>query len=419
MKNTLKSIISPILSLIILLLGNGLFMTYVTVRLKIDDYSNEAIGFVSASFYAGVLVGSFYANRLIERIGHIRAFAGFASLLSVVSLLQGFYISIWSWSILRALNGAMMAGLFITIESWLLVKSTPKIRGKVLAIYMTALYASQSLGQFLLNISDPLSWIPYILIAILTSLSVIPVSLTKAEAPITSEPSYLRFTKLLNISPLGVIGCLLSGVMLGAVYGLAPLYAQEIGLSLKYISLFMSIIIFGGLVLQWPIGHISDYIDRRKILLIVGLLTTATSILIAIFDAYNIYLLFGLVFLFGGFSFTLYPLSISHTCDHLEPKDFVAATGGLMIAYGLGAIIGPLIAPFAFKLLGPKGLFIYFAVISGILALYAFIRLFRLPPIPPEEKLPYANLPRTTPSVGELDPRSENPDNESSNVKNK
>ena len=130
MKNTLKSIISPILSLIILLLGNGLFMTYVTVRLKIDDYSNEAIGFVSASFYAGVLVGSFYANRLIERIGHIRAFAGFASLLSVVSLLQGFYISIWSWSILRALNGAMMAGLFITIESWLLVKSTPKIDRK-------------------------------------------------------------------------------------------------------------------------------------------------------------------------------------------------------------------------------------------------------------------------------------------------
>ena len=401
-----------------MLLGNGLFMTYVTVRLKIDNYSNAAIGFVSASFYAGVLAGSFYANRLIERIGHIRAFAGFASILSVVSLLQGFYISIWSWSLLRAVNGAMMAGLFITIESWLLVKSTPKIRGKVLAIYMTALYASQSLGQFLLNVSDPLSWVPYILIAILTCLSVIPVSLTKAAAPVTSEPSYLKFTKLLKISPLGVIGCFLSGIMLGAVYGLGPLYAQEIGLNLKDIALFMSIIIFGGLVLQWPIGHISDYIDRRKILLIVGLLTTATSILIAILDAYNIYLLFGIVFLFGGFSFTLYPLCISHTCDHLEPKDFVAATGGLMIAYGLGAIIGPLIAPFSFRLFGAKGLFIYFAIIAGILAFYAFIRLFRLPPIPSEEKLPYANLPRTTQTVGELDPRSE-PPGEKDSEKNK
>jgi len=408
MKDSLKSIISPILSLIILLLGNGLFMTYVTVRLKIDEYSNGAIGFVSASFYAGVLIGSLYANRLIERIGHIRAFAVFASILSVVSLLQGFYVSVWSWSILRAINGAMMAGLFITIESWLLVKSTAEIRGKVLAIYMTALYASQSLGQFLLNVSDPLSWTPYILIAILTCLSIIPVSLTKAGDPVTSEPSYLKFSKLLKISPLGVVGCLLSGIMLGAVYGLAPLYAQEIGLDLKNISLFMSIVIFGGLVLQWPIGHVSDFIDRRKILLIAGFLTTIISILIAILDSYNIYLLFGLVFLFGGFSFTLYPLCISHTCDHLDPKDFVAATGGLMLAYGFGAIIGPLIAPLSFRLFGPKGLFIYFAIIAGGLAFYAFLRLLTKPPVPIEEKLPYANLPRTSPTVGELDPRSEN-----------
>ncbi|PIS01193.1 MAG: MFS transporter [Chlamydiae bacterium CG10_big_fil_rev_8_21_14_0_10_35_9] len=411
MRDTLKSIISPIASLIILVAGNGLFMTYVTVRLRLEDYSTLIIGIVSAAYYAGMFVGSLRSNRLIERIGHIRAFATFASLLAVLTLLQGFYISSWSWTILRFFNGITMAGLFITIESWLLVRSSVDSRGKILSLYMIALYAAQSGGQFLLNVSDPISWTPYILIAILTSLSVIPVSITRTTAPYSEEPSYLNVVQLFKISPLGVIGCFLSGIFLGCVYGLNPVYAQEIGLNIPGIALFMSLTIFGGLVLQWPLGSLSDYIDRRKVLLIAGLITAGLSIVIAWIGDLHVILLYSLIFLFGGFSFTLYPICISHACDHLEPKDFVAATGGLLLSYGIGAILGPIIAPFSMKFFGPKGLFFFFAAISGALSIYTLYRLTKAPPIPVEEKLPYSNIPRTTPAVGELDPRSDEPKN--------
>lgn len=411
MKDLLRSVISPIISLVILVLGNGLFLTYVTVRLKLEGFSNFTIGVVSAAYYAGLFVGSIRANKLIERVGHIRAFCIFGSLLSVFTLLQGFYISSWSWTILRFFNGVMMAGLFITIESWLLVKSNLKTRGKILSLYMIALYSSQSAGQFLLNISNPISWVPYILVTILTCFSLIPVSITRTTAPVIEEPSYLNVIQLFKISPLGVIGCFLSGILLGTVYSISPLYAQEIGLTLSQIATFMGLTIFGGLVLQWPLGHLSDYIDRRKVLIIAGVFTFIISVAISFLGDMQLTILYILVWLFGGFSFTLYPICISHACDHLEPKHFVAATGGLLLSYGVGAIIGPLLAPILMKTFGPKGLFIYFSIIGAILSLYAIFKVFKTAPIPKEDKVPYANIPRTTPTVSELDPRNEPPKN--------
>jgi MFS family permease len=407
MKKTVKSILAPIFSLIVLVLGNGLFLTYTTIRLKIDNYSDVIIGIISSAYYAGMFLGALFTSKLIEKIGYIKSFIIFSTLLSVFCLLQGFFINAYIWSILRILNGAMMAGLFITIESWLLIKSNLKNRGKVLATYMIALYASQSLGQFLLNVSNPLSFTPYILVSSLSIISILPIVISNNQVPVTHEPSYLKLFKLLKISPLGVIGCSLSGLLLGTIYSLNPIYAKAIGLNLQEVALFMSLTIFGGLVLQWPIGHLSDYIDRRKVLCIVSILTIGVSILIAILNDYNLYLLFGLIFLFGGLSFTLYPICISHTCDQLDPKDFVAGTGVLVLAYGVGAIIGPLVAPFSITLFGYRGLFIYFSLISALLALYSFIRLIKTSPIPEEDKLPYSNLPRTTPIVGELDPRSD------------
>ncbi len=214
------SVLSPIVSLIILVLGNGLFMTYVTVRLKLAGYSSGIVGIITASYYAGILLGCVRAEKYISRIGHIRSFASFASLTAVIILLQGLFINSWYWGVLRFLSGFSMAGLFVTIESWLLVKSTTETRGKILSIYMTAFYAAQALGQFLLDVSDPLSLIPFVITAILTSLSIIPVSMTRTLAPSIEEPSFLSIFKLLKITPLGVTGCTLSGVLLGTIYGL-------------------------------------------------------------------------------------------------------------------------------------------------------------------------------------------------------
>lgn len=417
MLGVLRSVISPIISLIILVMGSGLFMTYVTVRLRLEGYSSATVGIVSATYYAGLLLGSFRAEKIIARIGHIRAFASFASITSVCVMFQGLFVSGWLWGILRFIGGACMGGLFVAIESWLLVKSIPETRGKVLSIYMAAFYGAMAGGQFLLNISDPISLIPFAITVILSSFSVVPVSMTRTMAPVIQEPSFLNIFKLTKMAPLGMIGCTLSGMILGTVYGLLPVYAEEIQMNVTEIARLMSVTIFGGLVLQWPLGIISDHLDRRKVILISSVVTVILAVIIAILNNFIPLLLLILSGLFGGFSFALYPLCISHACDSVDHKDIVAATGGLLLAYSLGAIIGPLIAPYSITILGPKGLFIFFAIIAVLLSIAALFRIFQKPPIPEEEKVPYTNMPRTTPLASELDPRSDE-ENKEENEKN-
>ena len=405
MLNLIRSIIPPIISLIILNMGLGLFMTFVSIRLSLEGSSTKMIGYVTAAYFAGLILGSIRTNKLIERIGHIRAFATFASLITAFIMIQAIFINPLGWLVLRFLSGICIAGLLIAIESWLLAKSTIETKGKILSIYMIAFYASQCLGQFLLDLSDPKSIIPFGIAIILTSLSIFPICMTHVAAPIIEEPSYLNFFQLLKISPLGVIGSIFSGIILGAFYGLGPIFAQELGLSISKIAQIMGITIFGGFVLQWPIGHFSDKIDRRKVLFFVSLLTTILSIVIAMLNSFSYSSLLIMMFLFGGFCFTIYPLSITHTSDLLDPKDIVAATAALAIGYSIGAIIGPIFSSHIMAIIGPDGLFYFFAVFAIILSIYALWKSWKSLPVAEEEKVKYRNAPRTTPIAHELDPR--------------
>lgn len=407
MVSLLKTVVAPIISLIILIMGNGLMMTISPIQLKLFGYSTTAAGFLTSAFFAGLMIGSTYINRFIEGVGHIRSFAAFASLISIIAILQGLFVHPVLWIFMRFFTGICMGGLFITIESWLLVKSSIEMRGKVLSIYMSAFYAAQALGQLLLDLSDPKSITPFCIIVVFSSLSVVPLALSKARAPIMEEPSHLKIAKLFKISPLGVVGAMLSGLILGSVYGLLPIYSQELKFELAQIAKIMAITIFGGFVLQWPIGHISDKMDRRKVIFIVSCLTIVLSLMIAIMPTSKALLFYCLCWIFGGISFTIYPLCISHACDQVEVKDLVAATGGILLFYGAGCIIGPIIAPMFMKTLGPDGLFYFIALVASTLAVISFIRILEKKPIAKDDKLPYSNIPRTTPLVSELDPRSE------------
>jgi len=402
-----KSIVSPILSLIFLTLGNGFFTTYITVRLQAEGYEAGTIGYITAFYYAGLLLGSFRAEKAISQIGHIRSFSVFASSTAVLILLQAFWINPISWAFLRFGAGICMAGLFVTVESWLLYKGTTKTRGKVLSIYMCSFYAAQGIGQYFLDLADPMTMIPFTIAALFSAISILPVSLTKSAAPIISEPSCLTLKKLIRISPLGMLGSLIGGMILSAVYGLIPIYANSLGLNVSEIATLMSMVIFGGLLLQWPIGQVSDHIDRRKVILFTCFVSILLSLSIALFGGIHHLLLLGLMGLFGGFASAVYPLSVSHTCDQVKKDDVVSATSGLLLTYGSGAVIGPLLAPIAMYLLGPSGLFIYFMVILGALLLFCTLRLSFQTPTPEEEKLTHTNIPRTSPIASEMDPRIE------------
>ncbi|MAZ40233.1 MAG: MFS transporter, partial [Legionellales bacterium] len=337
---------------------------------------------------------------------HIRAFAAFASVTTVVCIAQGMYINPIFWIVLRLIMGYCIAGLYIVIESWLLAGTTLSTRGKVLAIYMMALYSGQGLGQFLLDLSDPHTLIPFCFVAILTALSVVPVTSTYEKSPELDDHERLNFFKLYQLSPSGVMGCFCSGLILGAVYGLLPFFVKQIGYGLSDIALIMGLAIFGGMILQYPIGHLSDIFSRRRVLLSIVIATLGMSIAIILLDSYRWFLFIG-IFIFGGLTFTLYPLCISLACDHIDGEDFVSAAGGLLLSYGVGATIGPMIAPAFINQLGPKGLFIYFVLVCVFLAGFISWRSKTNAPVPLDEQQQYVAVPRSSAVATEMDPRLE------------
>jgi len=399
-----SKVFPPLISLFILILGNGLFTTLLVIRLHIEGASSLVIGAMAGAYYAGLVCGSFRVEKFIVRVGHIRAFSAFASALGVVCLLQGMILSYWVWILLRLLGGFTTAGLFVVIESWLLILGTEKIRGQILALYMIALYGAQALGQFLINLGDPKALTLFAVTAMLSSLSVIPLAMTKVGQPQISEPSTLNFKKLYKASGSGVIGCFTAGLILGAVYGLLPLFiAQKTGYPSE-VAFFMAITILGGMALQYPVGKLSDHLERRTVLIVIALLAAITSVFTLI-GFHIVWLAVITLFLFGGVTFTLYPISTSQACDNLEPQNIVSGTQSLLLAYSIGATLGPFVAPAFIHYLGINGLFVYFIVTSLLLFIFFLWRRIHVPTKGQEEN--FISLPNTTPITSKLDPRGE------------
>ncbi len=407
MSSLVKSVVPPLISLVIVMLGNGFFTTFSSLRIAAENAPNWVIGLLSASYYTGLMMGSIYVERLINRIGHIRTFAIFASINSIVIVIQGMFIGPIAWTSLRFLTGLATAGFFIVIESWLLLSTGVKKRGRVLSFYMLTLYLAQGFGQFMLNIAPITSLIPFAITVVLSSLSVLPVSMMKSSGPIMMESSITNIIQIIKRAPLGPVGCFISGMIMGAFYGLAPIFGKEIGLSILKISQIMGFTILGGLLLQWPIGHLSDIFDRRKVLIGVGCVLMLITLALFKSGHFHYFALLGLMVLFGGVAFTVYPLSITLTCDHFSDKNIIGITCALLIIYGIGCIIGPLIAPIFMAFVGPSGLFLMMAILCACFISIGLLRIMSSKPIPDEEQSDYLPLPRATSLAFYLDPHTD------------
>lgn len=407
MLRLILSVFTPLLSLIIFTLGSGLLTTLLTVRLQIEGGGAWIVGIITTSYYIGLVLGAFYIGNLIRRVGHIRVYATFASVLAVATLLQGLLIYNWIWVILRFVSGWSTAGLYIAIESWLLIVAPQKLRGYVLSLYMISFYAALAGGQFLLNVSDPKSIISFSVVAMLCSLSIIPLSMTRAACPNLEVIAPLNFRQLYKVSPSGVIGCFSGGLITAVIYGLMPLVVKQLDQPMSYIALVMGIIIIGAIFLQYPVGLISNNFDRSRILIMISFASLVVSFALML-TAYHMHVIFLLlVFVFGGLCFALYPLCISHTCDYLKASDIVAATQGLLLINGVGSIVGPLLAPGFMHIIGPLGIFIYFVLVSGVLGLFFLWSHTKISRTPVQEQHEFVNVPRMTPVATELDPRAE------------
>ncbi|MGJ3262280.1 MAG: MFS transporter [Salinarimonas sp.] len=407
MARTVQPVLALLLAVILLMAGSGPLGTVVSVRLGETDASTLVIGLVMAANFLGLTLGALFAFHVVTRVGHVRAFAAFAAIMAAATLAYPLVVDEPLWALYRLTQGFCAAGLFVCIESWLNDSATPENRGTILAVYMTCLYFAQGGGQFVLTVPDESGYLIFSLIAFVIILAVLPVATTPRAPPMILNVASLSFKRLWVASPLGIFGCAASGVMLGAIYGLAPIYASGLGLDLSQTATLMSAIIFGGVLLQWPLGRLSDRYDRR--LVIVGTMAAGVvvSFLMLPTPALGLWAMVVVGALYGGIGFVIYPLCVAHTNDHLEREERVSASGGLVLTYSAGATVGPPIAAAVMGEIGPSGLFVFSGVVGIVSVAFATWRLRARAPVPADQQMPFRTLPRTTPVASPLDPRGE------------
>ncbi len=394
MISSLASVRSLLFAIFVLMLGSGFLTTLISIRLQVNGTVPIVIGLIATSYFAGLATGAMHVGKLVERVGHIRTFAVVVAVLSASTLSYTFSEHALLWMLLRFIDGFCVAGVYVCLESWLNDRAEGPSRGSVLAGYMIALYLGQGIGQQILNVTGSTPTTPFILASLLISLAVLPVALTRMNGPTLPSTVSLSIWRLYATSPLAIVGVAATGVILGAFYGLGPVYAGASGLSVSDTAGFMTAVILGGVALQWPLGRLSDRFDRRTVIVA----TTAGAAISALVLSLTVPTGLGLALgtLFGGASFALYPLCVAHANDQLPPAERVSATGGLVLVYSLGAAVGPLVVSAAMTVLGPQGLFQVVAILAVSVFGFGMWRRWVGDAVPAEMQQAYQPLPRTT-----------------------
>jgi len=403
MYGTLLSISALLVGVFAMNLGFGLQATLLGVRAGIEGFPVTVTGFIMATYYAGYIVGSLLTPRFVHNVGHIRVFAALASLASAAALLHAIFITPPTWVLFRVMTGFCLAGLLVVSESWLNDASTNQNRGSMLSVYMVASLGATALGQLLLNAAPIDGMELFVLVSVLVSLSLVPIALTTSRSmPALQPTARMKIRALLKRSPMGAVGCFATGLINGAFWGMGAVYAHTAGLDPRTISVFMAIVVLGGIMSQWPLGRLSDRMDRRVVLAGLAAATAVASFGIARFGGVSHDLMFALGWLFGAAAFPLYAISIAHVNDVLTSEDFVPASSALLLLYALGAVFGPFVGGAAIEAFGAPGLFYYNAAVSCALFAFTLKRLYFGRAIEVENKEDFISMPRTTTQVFEM-----------------
>lgn len=358
----------------LLMLGNGLLGTLLGIRSELEGFATAATGLIMASYYGGFLLGSRLAPRTLERVGHIRVFAALASLASASPLVHSVFVSPAVWSAMRFIFGFCMAGLYVVAESWLNQAATNKTRGRLLSVYMLVLMGGLGAGQLFLGVAAPTGFRLFVLASLFVSLAVVPISLSQGRAPDFQAPETLQAATLWKLAPLGMVAGFVVGVTNGALVGIGPVYAVRVGFSSGQVAWLIGAAFIGSIVWQWPIGLASDHMPRRRAILLVTLLAAAVAAIGTQVDGTSLGLLSAVMFFFGGLTFPMYSLGLSHINDVISSDQAVMASSLYVFVSGLGAIAGPLVAAYALDAIGAAGFWVMMAAAHAALAVYALYR---------------------------------------------
>ncbi|MGV8987010.1 MAG: MFS transporter [Cypionkella sp.] len=369
-----------LLGIMLLMLGNGMQGTLLGIRGGIEHFSTLQMSIVMSCYFIGFLFGSRMAPEMIRRVGHVRVFAALGSMISAVLIMYAVAPEWIAWALMRVMIGFSFSGVYITAESWLNAASTNENRGQTLSLYLIVQMIGIIAAQLLLNTADPSGFMLFVIPSILVSLAFTPILLSVSPAPPFASTKPLSFRRLYNASPLGCVGMFLLGGIFSAQFGMASVWGTQAGLSVKEISIFVAFIYVGGLVLQYPIGWLSDRMDRRLVVLWLCVAGAVALIVPPIFSALPFaatpfWLLVLVGALAGGISNPLYSLLLAYVNDYLDNSDMAAASAGLIFINGLGAIGGPLITGWMMGQIGPDGFFIFMAILFAVMAAYTAWRM--------------------------------------------
>lgn len=388
--------ITPVAALLIgaaiLLTGQGLQGILLPVRANLEGFSTLAIGFIGAFYFLGFTLGCWKGATLIRRVGHVRVFAAMTAIASASPLIHGLWVNLWSWGVLRFLSGFCFAVLYVVIESWLNEQSSDENRGTVFSAYILINMTVLAVGQQMLLLDDPMTLQLFAVASVLVSLAAVPVALSTSQPPKQLADSRLYFRYAYNISPSGMLGSFSTGLANGAFWALAPVFIAVFATDLSLAAWFMTAGVLGGAAGQFPIGWLSDRIDRRYVLLGISIAGSAVSAIIwTLGTDISQNTILGLGFAWGALSFPVYTISVAHANDRADPEDYVRLSSALLLMYGIGAITGPFIASSVMTVLGATGLYIYIAVVHAVFALYVLAFSLRRKAVAPDETVDFSD----------------------------
>lgn len=403
MFSTLISISSLFLSFALLCLGNGLQNTLISLRAVHEGYDNMVIGLMTSFFFVGFFMGTSVAQKYIERVGHIRTFVALASVLSTVSLMHVLVLAESFWIGFRFIYGFSIAGLYMVIESWLNELSNSKNRGKIMSVYMIVYFLSLALSQLFFEIDDGTKFILFAVVSILISLSLVPLSLSKAKQPVHLSDESFSFKKMYKTSPLATIAAIFYGMITGSFWGLGAVYLSSINIDSNQVAKIISVTLLGGLVFQWIIGYISDMFNRRIAIALCCFISLIFSLIFANVTEYGGWLIF-IAFIFGGFTHPLYSLIVSLANDFVKAGNFVKVSATLLNLNAIGSIIGPILVGYLMSI-SDSAFFYFLAFANFVILAFTIYRMNIGRKIPENTVENFTPLPKTSNVLFNMDPR--------------
>ena len=406
----IAAVLTLLIGITIILAGNGLIGTLLGIRGEMAGFSEATLGLIMGGYFLGFVLGTFLIPQRVRQVGHIRMFAALASMASIITLLHGLFIVPALWFVLRVLAGFCIVGLYIVIESWLNEQTDNADRGHVFSAYMTTTLIGLGIGQVLLMLGDITTLELFALASVLLSLGLIPVAMTRVKEPVITQAQRLGLRNLYAVSPLGVVACIFSGLGSGAFWGLGPVFATSMGLTTDAVAGFMGLTILGGGLMMWPVGKLSDRLERRKVLLLVCALTAVMALVAHLLMAIDTDTLLVGGFLYGAFSFSIYSLAAAHTNDKVAPEQMLEVSSSLQLLWGGGAIVGPMLTGVLMELMG-AGVFLPFLILAALVpTLFAAWRMRVSDAVELEDQGDFVPQFATSPVALEMPPEQEDED---------